>query len=137
MHPGPQNQATLSCDAGCVVVPGDTPALTGMGWLLALLWTCILGSLLFTIISDAFVLLHIAGTCRNGGLLMSKCNAIYFLANLETVAFYHLSLSFEGMDLTQLNQSLTTNFRLQSDDSPKIPRLYLKFLCHWSSHERT
>lgn len=41
------------------------------------------------------------------------------------------------MDLTQLNQSLTTNFRLQSNDSPKIPRLYLKFVCHWSSHERT
>jgi hypothetical protein len=68
---------------------------------------------------------------------MSKCNAIYVLANLETVVSYHLSLSFEGMDLTQLNQSLTTNFRLQSDDSPKIPRLYLKFVCHWSSHEHT
>jgi hypothetical protein len=41
------------------------------------------------------------------------------------------------MDLTQLNQSLTTNFRLQSNDSPKIPRLYLKFVCYWSSHEHT
>jgi hypothetical protein len=40
--------------------------------------------------SDAFVLLQIAGTCRNGGLLMSKCNAIYVFANLETVASYPL-----------------------------------------------
>jgi len=31
---------------------------------------------------------------------MSKCSAIHVLANLRSLAFYHVSLSFEGLDLS-------------------------------------
>jgi hypothetical protein len=49
---------------------------------------------------NVFVLLDIAGIFRNGNLLMSKCNAINVSANLETLTSYHLSLSFEELDLS-------------------------------------